>query len=156
MELQQKLNLQFCEKCKLHYFPDIENNFIPNECKLCGGDLIDTGVSYEEYRDMPKAKRCSKCKRKYPKLFIKCPKCNTQLTKLSTENKKMDRQIDEIGRQTRVFYEKQNNIPKCPTCGSINVDKISTTKKALGFATVGVFSSNFGKTMECKNCGYKW
>lgn len=50
----------------------------------------------------------------------------------------------------------EQNIPKCPTCGSTNVSKISTTKKAFGFAAVGVFSSNFGKTMECKNCGYKF
>lgn len=47
-------------------------------------------------------------------------------------------------------------VPKCPTCGSSNVEKISTAKKAIGFATVGVFSSNFGKTMHCKQCGYKW
>lgn len=51
---------------------------------------------------------------------------------------------------------KKQNVPKCPTCGSTNVNKISTTKKAAGFLTIGVFSSNFGKTMECKNCGYKW
>lgn len=47
-------------------------------------------------------------------------------------------------------------VPKCPTCGSSNVEKISTAKKAVGFAAVGVFSSNFGKTMHCKQCGYKW
>ena len=48
------------------------------------------------------------------------------------------------------------NIPKCPTCGSTNVEKISTAQKAFGFALVGLFSSNLGKTMHCKNCGYKW
>lgn len=48
------------------------------------------------------------------------------------------------------------NIPKCPTCGSTNVEKISTAKKAFGFAMVGLFSSNLGKTMHCRNCGYKW
>ncbi|MBQ8825121.1 MAG: hypothetical protein IJZ64_07855 [Ruminococcus sp.] len=48
------------------------------------------------------------------------------------------------------------NTPKCPTCNSTNVAKISTAKKAFGFAAVGIFSSNFGKTMECKNCGYKF
>ena len=48
------------------------------------------------------------------------------------------------------------NKPKCPTCGSTNIEKISTTSKAIGFVAVGVFSSNFGKTMHCKNCGYKW
>lgn len=51
---------------------------------------------------------------------------------------------------------KSLNIPKCPTCGSTNVEKISTAKKAFGFAMVGLFSSNLGKTMHCKNCGYKW
>ena len=50
----------------------------------------------------------------------------------------------------------QPNVPKCPTCGSTNVNKISSVKKATGFFAVGIFSSNFGKTMECKNCGYKW
>ena len=48
------------------------------------------------------------------------------------------------------------NTPKCPTCGSTNIEKISTTKKAVGFVAVGIFSSNFGKTMHCKQCGYKW
>ena len=48
------------------------------------------------------------------------------------------------------------NVPKCPTCGSTNVEKISTAQKDFGFALVGLFSSNLGKTMHCKNCGYKW
>lgn len=50
----------------------------------------------------------------------------------------------------------RTNVPRCPTCGSTNVEKISTAKKAFGFAMVGLFSSNLGKTMHCKNCGYKW
>lgn len=48
------------------------------------------------------------------------------------------------------------HLPKCPTCHSINVRKIGTLKKASSFAVMGIFSSNIGKTMECKNCGYKW
>lgn len=48
------------------------------------------------------------------------------------------------------------NIPTCPTCGSTKVSKITTASKAIGFATVGVFSSNFGKTYKCDNCSYKW
>lgn len=48
------------------------------------------------------------------------------------------------------------NVPKCPTCGSTNVERISTAQKAFGFALVGLFSSNLGKTMHCRNCGYKW
>lgn len=50
----------------------------------------------------------------------------------------------------------QQNIPKCPTCGSTNVQPISATKKAMGFILAGIFSCNFGKSFECKNCKYKW
>lgn len=48
------------------------------------------------------------------------------------------------------------NIPKCPTCQSTNIEKISLTQKAVGGALFGLFSSNVRKTMHCKNCGYKW
>lgn len=48
------------------------------------------------------------------------------------------------------------NIPKCPTCGSPDVEKISLTSKVVGGALFGLFSSNVRKTMHCKNCGYKW
>lgn len=157
METLQNLNLQFCEKCKLHYFPDIENNIIPNECKICGGNLIDTGVSYEEYRALPKTKKCSKCKRKYPKMFIKCPKCNNQLTKISAENKKMDMQINAIREQTQEFYDKQQpNLPKCPNCQSTNVQKLSTTSKVIGVGLLGLASKTVGKTYKCNKCGYYW
>lgn len=47
-------------------------------------------------------------------------------------------------------------VPKCPTCGSPNIEKISLTSKVVGGALFGLFSSNVRKTMHCKNCGYKW
>ena len=72
-----------------------------------------------------------------------------------------DRYYAELQRNARQRemeqkQEQSKNVPKCPTCGSTNVNKISSVKKATGFFAVGIFSSNFGKTMECKNCGYKW
>lgn len=48
------------------------------------------------------------------------------------------------------------NIPKCPTCGSANVERISTGKKVVGAAAFGVLSSDVRNTMHCKNCGMKW
>ena len=36
----------------------------------------------------------------------------------------------------------ENNIPRCPTCNSSDVEKISTTKKILGGAIFGLFSSD--------------
>lgn len=56
----------------------------------------------------------------------------------------------------RARKQESSNIPKCPTCHSTNIEKISLTKKAVGGALFGLFSSNVRKTMHCKNCGYKW
>lgn len=52
--------------------------------------------------------------------------------------------------------EGKTNFPKCPTCGSYNVEHISTGKKVIGAAAFGVLSSDVRNTMHCKNCGYKW
>lgn len=48
------------------------------------------------------------------------------------------------------------NKPKCPTCNSTNITKISGTKRFVTTGLFGLASSNVGKTMKCKNCGYKW
>lgn len=48
------------------------------------------------------------------------------------------------------------NIPRCPTCGSSRIEKISVGSKVAGAAMIGIFSSNIRKTYKCKNCGYKW
>jgi DNA-directed RNA polymerase subunit RPC12/RpoP len=76
-----------------------------------------------------------------------CPKCGG---KLLPDSEYFAREVGFVEQPT------PQNVPKCPTCGSTNVEKISTAQKAFGFALVGLFSSNLGKTMHCKNCGYKW
>ena len=146
-------NLLVCQHCQTYFFTDLEET---NCCPHCNSQLEMSDITYENYKSMPKVKKCKNCKRKYPKIFIKCPKCNQQLIKLSTENKQLDKQVNEIRKEIQEHQEKQQNTPKCPTCGSTKVHLISTAKKATGFVLAGVFSSNFGKTMHCKQCGYKW
>lgn len=48
------------------------------------------------------------------------------------------------------------NIPKCPTCGSTNIKKISTSSKVFGAAMFGLFSKTAKSQFQCNNCGYKW
>lgn len=50
----------------------------------------------------------------------------------------------------------ENNIPKCPTCNSTNIQKISTTSKVIGASLFGLFSKNAISQFKCNNCGYKW
>lgn len=51
---------------------------------------------------------------------------------------------------------KADNIPKCPTCSSTNIQKISTTSKVVGASLFGLFSKNATSQFKCNNCGYKW
>lgn len=51
---------------------------------------------------------------------------------------------------------KRENTPKCPTCGSTNIQKISTTSKVVGASLFGLFSKNATSQFKCNNCGYKW
>lgn len=70
-------------------------------------------------------------------------------------NLKMSQFKSQLEQQKR-NKSQNNNQPKCPTCGSTNIEKISVTKKAFGGALFGVFSSDVRNTMHCRNCGAKW
>lgn len=49
------------------------------------------------------------------------------------------------------------NLPKCPTCGSTNIEKISTGTKVGAAALFGLFAlAKISKTFKCRNCGYQW
>ncbi len=49
-----------------------------------------------------------------------------------------------------------DNIPKCPTCQSPNIKRISGIKKAVHGCAFGVLSKTARSQFECNNCGYKW
>lgn len=49
--------------------------------------------------------------------------------------------------------------PRCPTCNSGNIKKISPAEKGAYVAGFGILAPVFKKVrsqFECKNCGYKW
>ena len=50
----------------------------------------------------------------------------------------------------------QSNIPKCPTCGSTNLSKVSTMSKAGSVFMWGLLSQKVKKTWHCNNCKYEW
>ena len=55
------------------------------------------------------------------------------------------------------MQDSESNVPKCPTCGSTNIEKISGANKVTSAVVFGVFSlGHISKTFKCKNCGYKW
>lgn len=79
--------------------------------------------------------------------------------KQKNEHKVMtDEDYDRIQEEHKQYEQasKSQNIPKCPTCGSTNIEKISTSKKLTGGLMFGLFSKDAKSTFKCKSCGYKW
>ena len=48
------------------------------------------------------------------------------------------------------------NLPKCPTCNSTNLKKISTTAKVTNTVMWGILGTKRYKTFHCNQCGYEW
>lgn len=65
--------------------------------------------------------------------------------------------IETIQKEFKENNINQNqSIPKCPTCGSINIQKISTGERALSVIGLGLLSKKINKTWKCNNCGHTW
>ncbi|MGM9608344.1 MAG: hypothetical protein ACI3XJ_12650 [Oscillospiraceae bacterium] len=46
--------------------------------------------------------------------------------------------------------------PKCPTCGSTNIESINLSTRAAATVLFGVVSKTARSQFHCKSCGYKW
>lgn len=134
--------MKICENC------GTISEFTDNKCKACNNSkIIDLEISTQEWFKLTSTQKETIIKNK-----LSLSDETYELIQEAWRNNKKN--IQPMSRPMKTNL--QQNIPKCPTCGSTNIEKISTTSKSIGFATVGVFSSNFGKSMHCKNCGYKF
>ena len=109
--------------------------------------------------DKKSIRKCTLCGREYLKPQAICPKCDIVLMKLSDyERLNMEENRanfqKEVERQDKL--QREQNTPKCPTCGSTNVKHISTLNRAVSIGVLGLFSSKIGKNYECLNCKAKW
>ena len=68
-----------------------------------------------------------------------------------------ERQAQNLA-QIQKEKNKQNCIPKCPICGSANVNKITMGTRAIKTAVFGVVGAvdDAGKTWKCNDCGSKF
>lgn len=80
----------------------------------------------------------------------KNPLYDEKFTKLADEH------LKAVIARSDIKYRQNQNRPKCPTCQSTNLKKISATKRATHGYLFGIFSKTAFSQFECKNCGYKW
>ena len=135
--------IKCCPKCG-----NIEMLGLEEDCSYCGYKLQDTEYYFTESVDHGNLK--PEIRKAIFEKYIKNSPLYSEEAVKDREEKEGRERINLPSSHT------PKNTPKCRTCGSTNIEKISAGKKTIGFVAVGVFSSNFGKTMHCKQCGYKW
>ena len=51
-------NLLVCQHCQTYFFTDLEET---NCCPHCNSQLEMSDITYENYKSMPKVKKCKNC-----------------------------------------------------------------------------------------------
>lgn len=136
--------LSYCPKCGYQGMYETGNE----KCHFCGTKELPTKYDWDKW------------------LFEEAYPSNLEeiiFNEYIKDNPEFDEELyahregkEKILQQASLDRQINANKPKCPTCQSTNIEKISDVKKAAGFLTVGVFSKNFGKTYHCRNCKYRW
>lgn len=149
MALNSKVS--FCSKCFKCW--GFEQDAKPEEnpeyqnCKYCGAKIIHTKMTAEEKFLI---EHISEDKDFFMAMLkLREDDIIEYQTKISAFR-------DKARRDGCYDSPKQSNQPKCPTCGSANIHKISTGKRAASILGFGILSNNIGKTYECLDCKYKW
>lgn len=156
---------KFCEECAKKNNPtmcpgfwdyDSTKSLLKEDmttCFQCGHKLIDTCFTFDESviishisTDTSFIEAMNKLKQDDIIEFnLKLSQMKNQVQTQESNNQQ------ESSKQTE-----EDNTPHCPTCGSTDIQKISGTKRWLSTGLFGLASSDIGKSMCCKKCGYKW
>lgn len=91
-------------------------------------------------------------------------KLDSDVTKAATAERKYWESPEGVEQRNKItdrWYAKQNaqkfsTGPKCPTCGSTNIRKISTGERMVSVGMLGLFSKKINKSFKCNACGYTW
>lgn len=119
----------------------------PNEkanCRFCNISMIETNILYRDAFMNKEIEQSLKEKYAYSN-----PLYNEELDKQIREQ--VRKEVDSIKPASQ-----NSNVPKCPTCGSTNIKRISTANRAVSIGVFGLLSGKIGKNYECKNCRAKW
>lgn len=142
--------VRFCKNCNKNsnsksslrgkgysiYLP--EDKYI---CEICGEELIDLSMLSIDYDILTNISNDLR--------FIE------SMIELS-ERDPIEYQLKMTQFKTNARSRQESDIPKCPTCSSTKVKRISGTAKAAGAVAFGLFSKTARSQFKCENCGYKW
>lgn len=137
-----------CNVCAYFY----EGESAPEQCPVCG----TTNSFVDEDMDVLQQLYCSQQLIDAMQKLRGSDIIEYELKMSQFRNQyEQQRAAQQVQNQTQQSAQLDNR-PKCPTCGSTNIEKISVGKKIGGSFLFGIFSSDVRNTMHCKDCGAKW
>lgn len=145
--------LKLCNKCRINNEPYCCGyiGWLKDDCyscPICGGNLEDTIISKDDYKIIDSISDDVQ----FLEAMIDLKKKDPIEYQLKMSQFKANLKQQEQVQESRA----EENKPRCPTCGSTNIQKISGTKRWFSTGLFGLASSDIGKSMCCKKCGYKW
>lgn len=127
---------KYCEKCGAVVT-------LCTKCSYCKTSLIETDILEpdDSYKKEVEQKMQEEIYSKYK--IKESPLYNEEAVK---NRKEQEQQLykKRYENSSTPYTPIDQNLPKCPTCGSTNVNKISGAKKAAGFITVGISGDMVG------------
>ena len=147
--------LKLCNKCRINneshccgYIGWLKDDCY--SCPICGGNLEDTIISKDDYKIIDSISDDVQ----FLEAMIDLKKKDLIEYQLKMSQFKANlKQQEQVQESSKV----EENKPKCPTCGSTDLSKISGMKKAAKVGFFGIFGAgDLGKTWKCNNCGSKW
>lgn len=148
----------FCEKCgrvtfgnpaRIHY------------CDVCGTKKLPVPEKYikktELLTDEQMRQRLNEPNGLYEELVKTSPEFDQYL---------FDHRDEILAKETAKAYavlahtdslkKEKSNSPKCPTCQSTNIRRISMIESGASIFAFGILSKKINKTFKCNSCGYTW
>lgn len=156
--------IMFCDKCGDMTYNDPKYFNKPGQrCLICRkGHYINTGIDSSEAFDIVLKYHL----KKYGVHFQDSPQMSREeLYREVFYYGKLDgnhsEKLAEVREEKDASWRRKQNapasVPKCPSCGSTNLSKITATRKIL---KVGLFgrlgTGDLGKTYQCGDCGVKF
>jgi hypothetical protein len=103
---------------------------------------------------------CPDCGQSVSKRAPSCPHCGCPVAEIISANPDLALPAQTVELQMTQAVTNQSypsNKPRCPTCGSTNIERISLTSKVGKVALVGIFAiGRVAKSYKCNNCKHQW
>ncbi len=151
---------KYCPKCK-HNFSDAFD-----ECVYCGEELLEGTIEIEvevsqtekpiyEMTDKEILEKYADYRKNIEEQIGHALSDNEFLKGLKEARRdSLCRRAEEYARGSEESSARY--IPKCPTCQSPDIKKISTMEKAESVFWFGMLSRKARKQWHCNNCGSEW